>query len=45
VGDGGSVIAMEGFGASAPASALFKHFGFTPERVAEQGRATVAAGS
>jgi transketolase len=33
VGDAGAVIAMEGFGASAPAGALYEHFGFTPERV------------
>ena len=30
---------MESFGASAPASVLYKHFGFTPERVADSGRA------
>ncbi len=29
---------MESFGASAPAGALYKHFGLTPERVAETGR-------
>jgi transketolase len=38
-GDAGAVIGMETFGASAPASQLFKHFGFTPERVAEAARA------
>jgi transketolase len=32
---------MEGFGASAPAGALYKHFGFTPERIAETGREVV----
>jgi transketolase len=32
---------METFGASAPAGALYKHFGFTPERVAEAARAVV----
>jgi transketolase len=32
---------MHTFGASAPAGALYKHFGFTPERVAERGRAVV----
>jgi transketolase len=32
---------MEGFGASAPAGALYKHFGFTPERVADAGRTAV----
>jgi transketolase len=41
VGDLGEVIGMESFGASAPAGALYKHFGFTPERVADAGRAVV----
>jgi transketolase len=41
VGEHGEVIGMESFGASAPAGALYKHFGFTPERVAETGRAVV----
>jgi transketolase len=40
-GDAGEVIGMETFGASAPAGALFKEFGFTPERVAEAGKAAV----
>ena len=35
VGPEGAVIGMRGFGASAPAEALFKHFGFTPEHVIE----------
>ncbi len=38
VGDDGEVIGMHSFGASAPAGVLYKHFGFTPERVAEAGR-------
>ena len=33
VGLGGAVIGMHGFGASAPAKDLFKHFGFTVENV------------
>jgi transketolase len=41
VGDAGEVIGMETFGASAPAGALYKHFGFTPERVADVGREVV----
>jgi transketolase len=41
VGDLGETIGMETFGASAPAGALYKHFGFTPERVAEAGRQAV----
>ncbi len=38
VGDLGDVVAMEGFGASAPAGALYKHFGFTGENVAARAR-------
>jgi transketolase len=41
VGDDGHAIGMETFGASAPAGALYKHFGFTAERIAESGRAVV----
>jgi transketolase len=41
VGDTGEAIGMEGFGASAPAGVLYKHFGFTPERIADSGRAAV----
>jgi transketolase len=41
VGDLGEAIGMETFGASGPAGALYKHFGFTPERVAEAGREVV----
>jgi transketolase len=41
VGSEGATIGMESFGASAPADALYKHFGFTPERIADTGRAVV----
>ena len=41
VGDLGEAIGMEGFGASAPAGALYKHFGLTPERVAYAAREVV----
>jgi transketolase len=41
VGELGEAIGMEGFGASAPAGVLYKHFGFTPERVAERARAVL----
>jgi transketolase len=34
-GDSGAIVAMPGFGASAPAEALYKHFGVTAEKVAE----------
>ena len=35
-GDNGEIIAMNGFGASAPAGELFTHFGFTVENVVEK---------
>jgi transketolase len=38
LGARGAFIGMAGFGASAPAEALFPHFGITPERVAEAAR-------
>jgi transketolase len=38
VGDDGDVVAMMSFGASAPAKALYDHFGFTGEKVAERAR-------
>jgi transketolase len=41
VGDLGEAMGMHSFGASGPAGALYKHFGFTPEKVAETGRAVV----
>ena len=34
LGEDGLFIGMSGFGASAPAEDLFRHFGFTPEAVA-----------
>jgi transketolase len=37
----GETIGMTTFGASAPHTDLYEHFGFTPERVAERGRAVV----
>jgi transketolase len=41
VGELGDVVAMEGFGASAPAKVLYQHFGFTGEAVAERARAVL----
>jgi transketolase len=41
VGEEGEVIGMETFGASAPAGALYKHFGFTPERIVETSREVI----
>jgi transketolase len=43
VGDGGAVIGMRTFGASAPLKQLLTKFGFTPDRVAEVARDRVAA--
>jgi transketolase len=37
----GEAIGMTTFGASAPHKALYEHFGFTPERVVERGKAVV----
>ncbi len=42
VGDGGDVIGMNSFGESAPAGALFKHFGFTAENVADRVKSLLA---
>ena len=44
VGDEGAIIGLDHFGASAPAAAIFEHFGFTAERVAEVGRMVVRDG-
>lgn len=43
LGDGGVFLGMDDFGASAPAGTLMKHFGFTPERVAELARQAISA--
>jgi transketolase len=40
-GDAGDVLAMEGFGASAPAKQLYEHFGFTGENIAARARAVL----
>jgi len=45
IGDDGDAIAMTTFGASAPQPALYEHFGFTPEKVAERARAVVERAS
>ena len=37
--DDGAQVGMTSFGASAPQKDLYEHFGFTPEKVAAQGRA------
>ena len=41
VGDAGGIVGMTTYGASAPYKDLYQHFGFTPERVAEEARAAV----
>jgi transketolase len=38
VGTSGGFVGMTGFGASAPAEQLYRHFGITPEAVAEAAR-------
>ncbi len=43
VGDGGAIIGMNTFGASAPLKHLLEKFGFTPDRVSEVARERVAA--
>jgi transketolase len=40
--DSGAMLAMEGFGASAPGDRLFQEFKFTPERAAEMVRTLLA---
>jgi len=40
VGEGGIVIGMPGFGASAPAEDLYRHFGITVEKIVEAALAT-----
>ncbi len=43
-GDEGAIIALDHFGASAPAATILEQFGFTVERVAAVGRAVVREG-
>ena len=38
VGLEGAVVGLDRFGESAPGGELFKHFGFTPEKVASAAR-------
>ena len=42
VGDEGAIIALDHFGASAPAGTIFERFGFTADRVAEIARGVLA---
>jgi len=41
IGDNGRFVGMSGFGASAPAAQLYKHFGITADAVADAARALV----
>ena len=43
VGDGGAVVGMHTFGASAPLKQLLTDFGFTPEHLSQVARECVAA--
>lgn len=40
-GDGGKIIAMQGWGASAPADRLYAHFGLTGESIAKAAKETI----
>ena len=42
VGDRGAVLGLAGYGASAPAGDLSRHFGFTKEEVARRLKALLA---
>ena len=41
-GDKGETVCMDTFGASAPASVLFRLYGFTPENIAEKAKRSMA---
>jgi transketolase len=41
VGEHGDIVAMEGFGASAPQKALYERFGFTGRAVADRAKAVI----
>jgi transketolase len=41
VGEDGDIVAMESFGASAPAKALYEHFGFSAHAIADRARAVL----
>jgi transketolase len=43
VGDGGDVLGVEGFGASAPAGVLLREFGFTTDNVVLRAHRLLAA--
>jgi transketolase len=43
LGSRGRFVGMNGFGASGPATALYKHFGITAEAVATAAKAALAS--
>jgi transketolase len=43
LGERGRFVGMHSFGASAPYTALYKHFGITPEHVVEEVKAALSA--
>jgi len=43
IGPNGGFVGMSGFGASGPADELYKHFGITPQAVADEARRLLAA--
>ena len=43
IGERGAFVGMNGFGASAPATDLYRHFGITPDGVADAALKLVAA--
>jgi transketolase len=45
IGSGGAFIGMKSFGASAPATDLYRHFGITAEAVVDAAKATLAGGT
>ena len=42
IGDKGAFIGMHGFGASAPAPDLYRHFGITPEKIVATARKLIS---
>jgi transketolase len=41
IGETGAFVGMEGFGASAPAGDLYRHFGITADAVADVARSVI----
>ena len=45
VGDGGAIIGIDRFGASAPYEEIYRNLGLTPEHVAEEAERLLAGGN